>query len=68
MTHRTDEKQTQPSTGRADDLPDEPNRLPDVIVDDAQPEVIDLPRQGIPKDVLNVTKASARLPELLIDE
>jgi len=68
MTYRTDEKQTQPSTGRPDDLPDEPELLPDVIVDDAQPEVIDLPRQGISKDVSNVSKASARLPELLIDE
>lgn len=68
MTHRSDEKQTPPPTDRSNDLPDEPTRLPDMIMDDEQPEVFDFPRQGIPKEVLNVSKASVRLPELLIDE
>lgn len=57
-------KQMNPSTNSSD----EPKHLPDVITDDEELEVVDLPRQGIPKDVLNVSKASARLPELLIDD
>ncbi len=68
MTRHTDQKQTRPSTDKSNDLADNNKHLPDVIIDDAQPEAFDLPRKGIPKDVVNVSKAPARLPELLIDE
>jgi len=68
MTNPTDEKKSQSSADHSKNVPDEHDRLPDKIVDEEQPEIVDLPRPGIPKDVLNVSKASTRLPELLIEE
>lgn len=44
------------------------NHLPDAILNDVQEEVIDLPRPGIPVDVLNVTKATTRFPDVLIED
>ena len=70
MTHPSNQRQ--PPAEKSDDVPvdapDGPKRLPDVIMDEEQPEVFDLPRQGVPKAVLNVSKASVRLPDVLIDE
>ena len=68
MTHPSDQQKTQPPTDKASDVPDEPVRLPDAIMAEEQPEVFDLPRQGTPKAVTNVSKASVRLPDALIDE
>ena len=68
MTHRSDEKQTQQQPDRTSHTAEDPTRLPDGIVDEKTPEVVDLPRQGTPKEVLNVSKASRRLPQLLMDE
>lgn len=68
MTHRSNEKPVQPLTQKSHNDTDESNHLPDVIADDEELEVCDLPRQGIPKDVLDVSKASERLPELLMDD
>jgi hypothetical protein len=65
--HRPDEKRTQPPSDRSSDATNDSPRLPDVILDDGQPEVFDLPYKGVPKDVLNISKASIRLPQLLID-
>jgi hypothetical protein len=64
MIQRSDEKQAQPQPKPGADVP---AYLPDLIVDEVQPESFDLPRQGVPKDVLNISKASIRLPELLTD-
>lgn len=46
----------------------EANHVPDLLFDEVQVEVVDLPRRGIAKDVENVTKATVRLPERLYDE
>jgi hypothetical protein len=63
MADRTEEKAIRDSTGTEND-----NYLPDMIFDEDQIEIVDLPRYGTPKDVLNVTKASDRLPDLLIED
>lgn len=68
MTHRSDEKQIQPHADKGNDLADEPKRLPDVIMDEETSQVLDLPRNGTPKAVMNVAKASVRLPDILIVE
>lgn len=68
MVHRSKEGQTPPPLDQTDDIPTELKRLPDVILDDEQPEVFDLPRQGVPKAVLDVSKGTVRLPDVLIDE
>ena len=66
--HPSDEKQTQAPTAKANEAVDEPRRLPDVLVDDEQPEVFDLPRSGNAKPVVNVSKGSLRLPDVLIED
>ena len=68
MTHPSDEKQTQPPAAKPDELADEPRRLPDVLIDHEQPEVFDLPRKGVGKPVVNVSKGSIRLPDVLIED
>ncbi|MGM0485997.1 MAG: phage integrase N-terminal SAM-like domain-containing protein [Planctomycetota bacterium] len=47
MTHPSDERQTQQPTAKANELADEPRHLPDVLIDDEQSEVFDLPRKGV---------------------
>jgi hypothetical protein len=42
-------------------------RAPDVIIEVEQPSIFDLPRRGMTKDVLDVTSATIRFPDLLID-
>ncbi len=68
MTHRADEKQLPPPAAKPNGPPNEPQRLPDVIMDEELPQVLDLPRHGTPKAVMNVSKAPLRLPDVLIDE
>lgn len=76
MTHPSDQKQTQPppAKGNEADAPakgneaDELSRLPDVLIDDEQPDVFDLPRKGVVKPVANVSKGSIRLPDVLIED
>ena len=78
MTHPSNKQQMQrptdtastdtASTGKASDVPDETVHLPDAIVNREQPEIFDLPRQGTPTDVANVSRASVRLPDALFDE
>ncbi|MCG8586175.1 MAG: hypothetical protein MI757_15820 [Pirellulales bacterium] len=43
------------------------NHLPDLIQQGDQFEVIDLPRPGTAKEVVEVTKATRRLPDVLIE-
>ncbi|MGM0490620.1 MAG: hypothetical protein ACQESR_28165 [Planctomycetota bacterium] len=68
MTHPSDERQTQQPTAKANELADEPRHLPDVLIDDEQPEVFDLPRKGVVKPVVNVSKGSIRLPDVLVED
>ena len=68
MTNRPDEKQMHPRDDKTNDAPGEPKRLPDVIMDEEPPQVFDLPRHGTPKAVMSISKASVRLPDVLIDE
>ena len=68
MTHPSNEKQTQPPAAKPAELADEPRRLPDVLIDDEPPEIFDLPRRGVVKPVVNVSKGSIRLPDVLIED
>lgn len=68
MTHPSDEKQTPTPAAKTNELADEPRRLPDVLIDDEQLEVFDLPRKGVAKPVVNVSKGSTRLPDVLIED
>jgi hypothetical protein len=53
---------------RAQAAPDQPRHLPDVLVAEDSQNIVDLPRQGAPREVVNLAKAPNRLPALLIDE
>jgi hypothetical protein len=68
MTHPSDEKQTQQPAAKADEFAVQPRRLPDVLIDNEQSEVVDLPRKGVVKPVVNVAKGSIRLPDVLIED
>lgn len=59
--------QTKKEGARRQRVTDDENHLPDMIQEGDQFEMVDLPRPGIAKDVLDVTKATRRLPDVLIE-
>jgi len=65
MTDRTEHPK---SAGKQHKRRDDDSHLPDLIVDQVVEEIADLPRPGVPKDVLNVTKADHRFPDVLIGD
>ena len=45
----------------------DPGRLPDLLIDNDRSDLVDLPRMGVAKPVVNVVKGTARLPDVLIE-
>lgn len=68
MTCPPGKNQTPQPIGNESDSTVEPAHLPDALVDDDPSEVCDLPRIGVAKPVVNITKATVRLPDVLIED